>query len=131
QPYGAAPVTIDPSTKLPEMDLGVPALDGSRQLLLELGPEEFARRLRQQTAVAVTDTTFRDAHQSLLATRVRSADLLGVAPYVARSTPQLWSLGCWGGATYDVALRFLSEDPWERLAALRQAVPNVCLQMLL
>ncbi len=131
QPYGEAPVTLDPVTKLPPLDLDVPAPDGSRQLLLELGPEAFARRLREQTRVAVTDTTFRDAHQSLLATRVRSTDLLAVAGHLARSTPQLWSLECWGGATYDVALRFLSEDPWERLAALRQAVPNVCLQMLL
>ncbi|MBD9735763.1 pyruvate carboxylase subunit B, partial [Streptomyces sp. H28] len=82
-------------------------------------------------AVGVTDTTFRDAHQSLLATRVRSKDLLAVAPVVARTLPQLLSLECWGGATYDVALRFLAEDPWERLAALREAVPNLCLQMLL
>ena len=81
--------------------------------------------------MAVTDTTFRDAHQSLLATRVRTRDLVAVAGHVARTTPQLWSLEAWGGATYDVALRFLSEDPWERLATLRQAVPNICLQMLL
>src|SRR6478609_7348281 len=131
QPHGPAPVSIDPVTKLPEVNLEVPAPDGSRQLLLEVGPEEFARRLREQKNVAVTDTTFRDAHQSLLATRVRTRDLLSAAGHVARTTPQLWSLECWGGATYDVALRFLSEDPWERLADLRQAVPNVCLQMLL
>lgn len=131
RPHGEAPVAIDPASKLPPVDVAVPAPDGSRQLLLEVGPEEFARRLRAQTAVAVTDTTFRDAHQSLLATRVRTRDLLAVAPAVARTTPQLWSLECWGGATYDVALRFLTEDPWERLAALRQAVPNICLQMLL
>ncbi|GAB6983676.1 pyruvate carboxylase [Nocardioides pyridinolyticus] len=131
QPHGAAPVSIDPATKLPEVNLEVPAPDGSRQLLLEVGPEEFARRLRAQKDVAVTDTTFRDAHQSLLATRVRTRDLLSVAGHVARTTPQLWSLEAWGGATYDVALRFLAEDPWERLAALRQAVPNICLQMLL
>ncbi|HJR37765.1 MAG TPA: pyruvate carboxylase subunit B, partial [Nocardioidaceae bacterium] len=73
----------------------------------------------------------RDAHQSLLATRVRTRDLLAVAGHVSRMTPNLWSIEAWGGATYDVALRFLSEDPWERLAALRQAVPNICLQMLL
>jgi len=131
QPHGPAPVSIDPVTKLPEVNLEVPAPDGSRQLLLEVGPEEFARRLREQTRVAVTDTTFRDAHQSLLATRVRTRDLLSVAGHVARTTPELWSLEAWGGATYDVALRFLAEDPWERLAKLRQAVPNVCLQMLL
>ena len=81
--------------------------------------------------MAVTDTTFRDAHQSLLATRVRTKDLVAVAPYVARMTPQLLSVECWGGATYDVALRFLGEDPWERLAVLRETMPNLCLQMLL
>jgi pyruvate carboxylase len=131
QPHGAAPVSLDPATKLPSIDLLGPPPHGSRQLLRDVGPEEFARRLRKQTSVAVTDTTFRDAHQSLLATRVRTRDLLQVAGHVARTTPELWSLECWGGATYDVALRFLSEDPWERLAALRQAIPNVCLQMLL
>ncbi|MBT0768440.1 pyruvate carboxylase [Kineosporia sp. J2-2] len=131
QPNGAAPVTLDPSSKLPLTDLGSPAPDGTRQLLRDLGPEGFARRLREQDRVAVTDTTFRDAHQSLLATRVRTRDLLAVAPHVARTTPQLWSIEAWGGAAYDVALRFLAEDPWERLAALRAAVPNVALQMLL
>jgi pyruvate carboxylase len=131
QPHGAAPVELDPTTKLPAIDLDAAPPAGTRQLLREVGPEEFARRLRAQDRVAVTDTTFRDAHQSLLATRVRTADLLAVAPHVARTTPELWSLECWGGATYDVALRFLAEDPWERLAALREAVPNVCLQMLL
>ena len=81
--------------------------------------------------MGVTDTTFRDAHQSLLATRVRTSGLARVAPYLARTMPQLLSVECWGGATYDVALRFLKEDPWERLAALREAMPNICLQMLL
>ena len=131
QPHGAAPVSLDPASKLPPTALDVPAPDGTRQLLLDVGPEEFARRLRAQDRVAVTDTTFRDAHQSLLATRVRTRDLLAVAGHVARTTPELWSLEAWGGATYDVSLRFLHEDPWERLAALRQAVPNICLQMLL
>ncbi|HEU4568203.1 MAG TPA: pyruvate carboxylase, partial [Marmoricola sp.] len=131
QPHGPAPVSVDPVSKLPATDLSVAPPDGSRQRLLALGPEGFARALREQGPVAVTDTTFRDAHQSLLATRVRTHDLLAVAGHVARTTPQLLSLECWGGATYDVALRFLSEDPWERLAALRQAVPNICLQMLL
>ncbi len=131
QPYGKAPVSIDPASKLPDLSLDVPAPDGTRQQLLSLGPEGFARALREQKAVAVTDTTFRDAHQSLLATRVRTRDMVTVAGHVARMTPNLWSLEAWGGATYDVALRFLSEDPWERLAELRQAVPNICLQMLL
>jgi pyruvate carboxylase len=131
QPYGARPVSIDPVGKLPETDLRRPPAAGSRQRLLELGPAGFARDLRAQVPVAVTDTTFRDAHQSLLATRVRTRDLLNVAGHVARTTPELLSLEAWGGATYDVALRFLSEDPWQRLADLRATVPNICLQMLL
>ncbi|WP_226345657.1 pyruvate carboxylase [Agilicoccus flavus] len=131
RPNGEAPVVVEPRSKLPDTDLGVAPRDGSRQLLLSHGPEGFARRLREQKRVAVTDTTFRDAHQSLLATRVRTYDLLGAAEHVARTTPQLWSIEAWGGATYDVALRFLGEDPWERLARLREAVPNICLQMLL
>lgn len=131
KPYGAARASVDPSSKLPALDLSVPVPDGSRQQLLAVGPEAFAAELRARTGVAVTDTTFRDAHQSLLATRVRTIDLLGVADHVARLTPELWSLEAWGGATFDVALRFLAEDPWERLAALREAVPNICLQMLL
>jgi pyruvate carboxylase len=131
RPNGEAPVDLRPTSKLPAADLDAPAPAGSRQRLLELGPEGFAAALREQEALAVTDTTFRDAHQSLLATRVRTRDLLAVAPYVARTTPQLRSVECWGGATYDVALRFLGEDPWERLARLREAMPNLCLQMLL
>jgi pyruvate carboxylase len=129
RPYGDAPVLTDPVAKLPAVSGDAPS--GSKQLLTSLGPDGFARRLREQTKVAVTDTTFRDAHQSLLATRVRTRDLLNVAGHVARTTPELLSLEAWGGATYDVALRFLSEDPWERLASLRAVVPNICLQMLL
>jgi pyruvate carboxylase len=131
RPNGKRPAIVEPVDKLPPFDASADAPPGSRQLLRELGPAGFAQRLRQQTAVAVTDTTFRDAHQSLLATRVRTRDLLAVAPVVARTAPQLLSLECWGGATYDVALRFLAEDPWERLAALSDAVPNICTQMLL
>ena len=131
QPHGDRPVGVDPAVKLPQVDLSAPVPDGNRQRLLELGPEGFARALREQTALAVTETTFRDAHQSLLATRVRSRDLVAAAPHVARLTPQLLSVEAWGGATYDVALRFLAEDPWERLAALRAAMPNVPIQMLL
>jgi pyruvate carboxylase len=130
-PHGKAPATLDPATKLPPVDLVSAPPDGTRQQLLELGPEGFAAALRTRTGVAVTDTTFRDAHQSLLATRVRTMDLLGAASHVARMTPQLWSVEAWGGATYDVALRFLKEDPWERLAQLREQLPNICLQMLL
>ncbi|GAA0994481.1 pyruvate carboxylase [Subtercola frigoramans] len=131
QPNGKRVGTVEPVTKLPPIDLTEPAPDGSRQRLLELGPTLFSAELRAQTALAVTETTFRDAHQSLLATRVRTKDLLEVAPYVARLTPQLLSVEAWGGATYDVALRFLGEDPWERLASLREALPNINLQMLL
>ncbi|MDP5226227.1 MULTISPECIES: pyruvate carboxylase [Arthrobacter] len=130
KPHGEPRVTTGPSAKLPAVPDGeAPA--GSRQRLLELGPEGFAKALREQTAVAVTDTTFRDAHQSLLATRVRTRDLVAAGPAVSKLLPGLFSVEAWGGATYDVALRFLGEDPWERLAALREAIPNVCLQMLL
>jgi len=131
KPHGTRPAVAEPVDKLPEVSVSDRPPNGSRQLLRELGPEGFAARLREQTPVAVTDTTFRDAHQSLLATRVRTRDLLAVAPYVSRIAPRLLSLECWGGATYDVALRFLAEDPWQRLAELREAVPNLCLQMLL
>jgi pyruvate carboxylase len=131
QPHGPRPSTVYPQDKLPGVDLASAPPPGSKQRLVELGPEGFARWMRDSPAVGVTDTTFRDAHQSLLATRVRTNGLLMVGPYVARMMPQLLSIECWGGATYDVALRFLKEDPWERLAALREAVPNVCLQMLL
>ncbi|MGD8166914.1 pyruvate carboxylase [Herbiconiux sp. P16] len=131
QPNGQRVGSVEPAHKLPKIDLSTPAPNGSRQRLLELGPAGFAADLRAQTALAVTETTFRDAHQSLLATRVRTRDLVAVAPYVARMTPQLLSVEAWGGATYDVALRFLGEDPWERLATLREALPNVAIQMLL
>jgi len=131
RPHGDPPELVDPVSKLPPIDPETRPPTGSRHRLLTLGPDEFARWLRAQRQIGVTETTFRDAHQSLLATRVRSQDLVAVGPHVARMTPQLLSLECWGGATYDVALRFLAEDPWERLAALREAVPNICLQMLL
>lgn len=131
QPHGPRPSAVYPRDKLPVCDLSVAPPSGSKQRLTELGPEGFAGWLRESRAVGVTDTTFRDAHQSLLATRVRTSGLLRVAPYIARTMPQLLSVECWGGATYDVSLRFLKQDPWERLAALREALPNICLQMLL
>ena len=131
KPHGAHPGTADPRTKLPTLDLSTTPAPGSRQRLQELGPDAFATALRQQKALAITDTTFRDAHQSLLATRVRTRDLVAAAPYLARLTPDLLSVEAWGGATYDVALRFLGEDPWERLDKLRTALPNVAIQMLL
>jgi pyruvate carboxylase len=100
-------------------------------VLQDRGPEGFASTLRAAGPVAVTDTTFRDAHQSLLATRVRTKDLIAAGPHLEAMVPQLLSIECWGGATYDVALRFLGEDPWERLAALRESMPGANLQMLL
>ncbi len=104
---------------------------GSRQRLEELGPEGFARWMRAEHQVLVTDTTMRDGHQSLLATRMRTYDIARIAGVYARSLPQLLSLECWGGATFDVAMRFLTEDPWERLSLIREAAPNILLQMLL
>ena len=130
RPNGRAPSSPTPTSKLPLRPEGDPP-SGSRQRLLARGPVEFAKDLRSSTALAVTDTTLRDAHQSLLATRLRTFDMVGVAPWLAHGLPELLSLEAWGGATYDVALRFLKEDPWDRLAVLREAVPNICLQMLL
>jgi pyruvate carboxylase len=103
---------------------------GTRQILLKHGPRKFAEWTLKQKRLLITDTTFRDAHQSLLATRVRSYDMLLVADAVARRTPQLFSLEMWGGATFDTAMRFLREDPWDRLRLLRQRIPNICFQML-
>jgi pyruvate carboxylase len=108
-----------------------PLAPGTRDRLRELGPERFAAWMRDERRVLVTDTTFRDAHQSLLATRVRTRDLLRIAPVDAERLPNLFSMECWGGATFDVAMRFLKEDPWWRLATIREAVPNIMLQMLL
>jgi pyruvate carboxylase len=104
---------------------------GTKQRLDRDGPEAFARWMRAEKRALVTDTTMRDAHQSLLATRMRSHDLTAIAPAYAAALPSLLSLECWGGATFDVAMRFLAEDPWERLADIREKVPNILLQMLL
>jgi len=130
QPHGPPPAAPDPRTKLPPLP-GGDLPPGTRQKLQELGPEGFSRWLRETTALQVTDTTMRDAHQSLLATRMRTFDMLAAAPHLARTLSGLFSAEVWGGATFDVALRFLHEDPWERLARLREALPNVCLKMLL
>jgi len=120
-----------PKPTKPVCDLGEAPAPGTRDLLMQLGPDTFAGWVKAQQRVLLTDTTMRDAHQSLLATRMRSKDMVDIAPHYARLLPGLFSLECWGGATFDVAMRFLNEDPWERLAQLRQAVPNVLLQMLL
>lgn len=114
---------------VPYLNGNVPS--GSKQKLDVLGPEKFAAWMREQKEVLVTDTTMRDGHQSLLATRVRTHDIAGIAGTYARALPQLLSLECWGGATFDVAMRFLTEDPWERLSLVREAAPNLLLQMLL
>ena len=115
---------------LPPHDPSTPPR-GTRQLLVELGPEQFARWMKKQKKLLLTDTTFRDAHQSLLATRVRTFDLLAIANHVSHKLHNLFSLEMWGGATFDVAMRFLHEDPWQRLHKLREAIPNICFQMLL
>ncbi|GAB3824283.1 pyruvate carboxylase [Hymenobacter jeollabukensis] len=127
---------VDPKKELPKPHLpysepGLAVPPGSKQKLTELGPEGFAQWLREDPLIHYTDTTYRDAHQSLLATRMRSFDMLKVADRYARRHPQTFSMEVWGGATFDVALRFLHEDPWDRLAKLREAVPNILLQMLI
>lgn len=124
------PKDLKPAPAVP-VDLGADPPPGTRDMLLEMGPQKFAEWVWNQTRLLVTDTTFRDAHQSLLATRVRTFDLLGTAEAVARRLPNLFSVEMWGGATFDAALRFLFEDPWERLRLMREAIPNICFQMLL
>jgi pyruvate carboxylase len=118
------------SARLPPGPLPA-AAPGTKQKLEELGPERFARWMLAQERVLVTDTAMRDAHQSLLATRLRTIDLAAIAPYYASLLPQLFSVECWGGASFDVAMRFLREDPWQRLTLLRERMPNLLLQMLL
>jgi pyruvate carboxylase len=117
----------------PRPDATVPSSppSGTRDKLMELGPEKFARWVRGERRLFVTDTTFRDAHQSLLATRMRTYDMMRIAPVYAARHFRLFSLEMWGGATFDTAMRFLKESPWERLADLRDCVPNILFQMLL
>jgi pyruvate carboxylase len=123
----------------PPKDLAAPVIpnfgdakpSGTRQLLDELGPKGFADWMKDQKRTLVTDTTMRDAHQSLLATRMRTHDIVNIADAYAAGLPSLFSLECWGGATFDVAMRFLTESPWERLHKIREKAPNILLQMLL
>ncbi len=122
---------VRPPKLPPAATLDEPPPAGCRQRLQELGPERFAQWMCSQQRVLLTDTTMRDAHQSLLATRMRTIDMTAIAPVYAALLPQLFSVECWGGATFDVAMRFLKEDPWERLTKLRAAMPNLLLQMLL
>ena len=127
---GRATPKLMAAPRYPVMPEGDPP-PGSRDRLNELGAEGFARWMLDQERLLITDTTMRDAHQSLLATRMRTYDMVAIAPYYARTLHNFLSMECWGGATFDVALRFLKEDPWERLAAMRDAMPNLLLQMLL
>jgi pyruvate carboxylase len=120
-----------PKPLCPKVDLNAPIPPGSRDRLKELGPRKFAEWMLENPTALLTDTTLRDAHQSLFATRMRTADMLPIAPFYARRLPQLFAMECWGGATFDVAMRFLKEDPWQRLAQLRERVPNILFQMLL
>ncbi|MCE9610533.1 MAG: pyruvate carboxylase [Chthoniobacter sp.] len=128
---GYQPAAALTPAPLPTWDRKQTPPAGTRQLLLELGPKKFAEWTLKQKRLLVTDTTFRDAHQSLMATRVRTVDMAAIAGAVARRTPELFSLEMWGGATFDTAMRFLNEDPWQRLRVLRERVPNICFQMLL
>ncbi|XP_038212521.1 pyruvate carboxylase, mitochondrial isoform X2 [Zerene cesonia] len=116
---------------IPPVPLVVKPPKGFKQILQEGGPEAFAKAVRNNKGLLLMDTTFRDAHQSLLATRVRTHDLLAVSPYVAHNFSRLYALENWGGATFDVALRFLHECPWERLEDMRRLIPNIPFQMLL
>jgi pyruvate carboxylase len=123
------PKEIEPAV-VPSAPVGKPPA-GTRQHLQKLGPKKFAAWARKEKRLLITDTTFRDAHQSLLATRVRTFDLLATAGAVAHRLPNLFSIEMWGGATFDTSMRFLHEDPWQRLRELRAHIPNICFQMLL
>ncbi|MEQ9064911.1 MAG: pyruvate carboxylase [Vicingaceae bacterium] len=116
---------------VPSFDPYIEYPKGSKDLLTKLGPEAFCEWLKKEKKIHYTDTTMRDAHQSLLATRMRTIDMLAVTEAFAKEHPQTFSLEVWGGATFDVCLRFLHEDPWKRLMELRRAAPNILLQMLL
>jgi pyruvate carboxylase len=131
---GYRPGKVFELARVPACDLQAPIPKGTRDLLLELGPKKFAEWAAKRKPLLITDTTFRDAHQSLMATRLRTYDMLACAAPLARRLGALegglFSLEMWGGATFDTAMRFLSEDPWERLHQLRAAIPNICFQML-
>ncbi|MCL4111132.1 UNVERIFIED_CONTAM: hypothetical protein GTU68_058898 [Idotea baltica] len=126
----AVSVRRDPAP-VPYVDRRTDPPAGTRTKLLELGPEKFSKWLRDQKQLMITDTTFRDAHQSLLATRFRTQELLNIADAYAHLCPELFSLEMWGGATFDTSMRFLKESPWARLEQLRAKVPNILFQMLL
>ena len=122
---------VFPSPRMPEHSPKEPFPNGTKQLLDELGAEGLSQWILEQKKVLLTDTTLRDAHQSLFATRMRTYDMLRIADSIGKLTPDLFSLEMWGGATFDTSMRFLKEDPWERLHLLRKKVPNILFQMLL
>jgi pyruvate carboxylase len=114
-----------------QVDTSAPCAKGWRNVLVKEGPAAFAKAVRANKGCLIMDTTWRDAHQSLLATRVRTVDLLNIAKETSHAFANAWALECWGGATFDVAMRFLYEDPWDRLRKMRKLVPNIPFQMLL
>ena len=127
---------IDPKRKfsnpsIPNYDKYGKYPEGTKDKLTKLGLDGFIKWLKSEKRIQFTDTTFRDAHQSLLATRVRTLDMLRVAEGFAKNHPQVFSMEVWGGATFDVCMRFLHESPWGRLSKIREAIPNILLQMLL
>ena len=123
------PKMIDEDGK--ELDISKPCTEGWKQIIDKEGPEGFAKAVRANKGCLIMDTTWRDAHQSLLATRVRTVDLCNIAAETSYALSNAWALECWGGATFDVAMRFLYEDPWDRLRKMRKLVPNIPFQMLL
>lgn len=125
------PTLHDPTNPDEVVDVSTPSTKGLRPYLLEYGPDAFAKKVRNFDGCMIMDTTWRDAHQSLLATRVRTIDLLNIAPTTSHALENAFALECWGGATFDVSMRFLYEDPWERLREMRKLVPNIPFQMLL
>jgi len=114
-----------------EVDTSSASNKGWRNIIVEQGPAAFAKAVRAYPGTLIMDTTWRDAHQSLLATRVRTVDMLNIAKETSHALSNAWALECWGGATFDVAMRFLYEDPWDRLKKMRKLVPNIPFQMLL
>jgi pyruvate carboxylase len=124
------PTLVDPKDETKTLDTSAPCQTGWRNVIKEKGPEGFAKAVREHPGVLIMDTTWRDAHQSLLATRLRTVDMANIAKETSHALQNAFALECWGGATFDVAMRFLYEDPWERLRTLRALVPNIPFQAL-
>jgi len=119
------PVIPNPEDLTKALDISQSCQKGWRHIIVEQGPEAFAKAVRNYKGCLIMDTTWRDAHQSLFATRLRTVDILNVAKATSHALQNAFALECWGGATFDVAMRFLYEDPWERLRAMRKLVPNI------